>query len=120
MANVRFLVIVLVVMVLSCFCTQVMGKYGGGSGILGDPYLISEPNHLQAIGADSNDWDKHFLLVNDINLAEYTGMSFHRIGEDWDKPFTGVFDGNCHTVKNFNWSSNTEMYIGIFGYTALD
>jgi hypothetical protein len=27
---------------------------------------------MNAIGANSDDWDNHFLLTNDINMADYT------------------------------------------------
>jgi len=65
-----------------CFLTlSAQGQYGGGNGTAQNPYLISEPNHLQAIGANSNDWGKHFKLMADIDLSGYTGTQFNLIGD---------------------------------------
>ncbi len=89
-------------------------KYGGGTGGPNNPYLIADANHMQAIGADSNDWDKHFLLVNDIDLSAYTGDSFNIIGNRGN-PFTGVFDGNGHTISNFTYECNDIDRVGLFG-----
>ena len=37
-----------------------------GDGSPGNPYQISEPNHLIAIGSNADLMDKHFILTNDI------------------------------------------------------
>jgi hypothetical protein len=92
----------------------VLKKYGGGLGDANYPYLIYDANQMNAIGADSNDWDKEFRLMADIDLGIYTGTSFNVIGNTTYK-FTGVFDGNSHTISNFTYSSNGLIYIGIFG-----
>jgi len=112
-----------VLFVICCFCFPVWGKYGGGSGTPEDPYLIYNANQMNAIGADSNDWDKCFKLMADIDLSAFTGTSFNIIG--YYKlyglpdvyPFTGVFDGNGHAISKFTYAS-TEINrsIGIFGY----
>jgi len=93
-----------------------VGAYSGGTGEPNDPYLISTAEDMNGIGADSNDWDKHFLLVADINLADYTGTQFNIIGND-SNHFTGVFDGNGRVIYNFNYSiDDTAEAIGIFSY----
>ena len=89
--------------------------YGGGSGTEGDPYLIYSACQMQAIGADSDDWDKHFKLMVDIDLGTYTGTSFNIIGNSSTK-FTGVFDGDGHTISNFTYNSTGTGGIGLFGY----
>jgi len=43
-------------------------QYGGGTGEPNDPYLIYTAEQLVSIGSDPNLLDKHFVLVNDINL----------------------------------------------------
>ncbi|MHC4641832.1 MAG: GLUG motif-containing protein [Planctomycetota bacterium] len=73
---------------------------------------------MNAIGADSNDWDKHFLLCADIDLSDYTGTEFNIIGINYYNPFTGVFDGNGHTISNLTYDSNDRDYIGLFGYVS--
>ncbi|MHC4325652.1 MAG: hypothetical protein ACYSUX_15400, partial [Planctomycetota bacterium] len=77
-------------------------KYGGGTGEPNDPYQIWTAEQMNAIGAEPNDWGKHFKLMADIDLAQYTGEQFNIIGYEriYDqrtndlKPFKGVFDGN--------------------------
>jgi hypothetical protein len=77
---------------------------------------------MQAIGADANDWDRHFKLVADIDLSAYTGTEFNiighyeRHGHPSNKPFTGVFDGNGHSISNFTYNSAAINYIGLFAY----
>jgi len=90
------------------------GTYSGGTGEPNDPYLIVTAEDMNEIGADSNDWDKHFLMVVDINLADYNGTEFNIIG-DFGIRFKGVFDGNDHKVWNFSWDSSGRDYIGLFG-----
>jgi len=93
-------------------------KYSGGTGTENDPYRIATPQDLNDIGNHQEDWDKHFILVNDINLAEFTGTQFKIIGPSYNTPFTGVFDGNYHTIWNFTWSSTDRDNIGLLGYVG--
>jgi len=96
------------------------GTYSGGTGEPNDPYIIATAEDMNEIGDDSNDWDAHFLLVADINLADYTGTQFNIIGYFFDehsyKLFTGVFDGNGHSISNFTYTTTDTDCIGIFGY----
>ncbi len=48
-------------------------QYGGGSGGPNDPYLIYTAEQMNTIGANPNDWDKHFKLMADIDLSGYVG-----------------------------------------------
>ena len=107
-----------VVLVICCCSLSAQAKYGGGTGEPNDPYQIRDANHMQAIGADVNDWDKCFKLMADIDLSAYTGAQFNVIGywksvED-NAAFTGVFDGNGHEISNFTYQSSS-MYTGLFG-----
>jgi hypothetical protein len=109
------------VFVVICCCSfSAHAKYGGGTGGPNDPYLIYTANHMQAIGADVNDWDKHFKLMADIDLSGFTGKSFNIIGYfvDWDdnQPFSGVFDGKDHTIYNFTYDDNEANHVGLFGF----
>jgi len=96
--------------VLFNIAAPAQAKYGGGTGGPNDPYLIFDANQMNAIGADSSDWDKHFKLMADIDLSAFTGTSFNIIGTGfWEyhpfdpvfvtTPFTGVFDGNNHKMR---------------------
>ncbi|MHC4207199.1 MAG: hypothetical protein ACYSTT_21295, partial [Planctomycetota bacterium] len=83
-------------------------QYGSGSGTAEDPYLIYTAEQMNAIGAEPNDWDKHFKLMADIDLSVYTGTDFNVIGYGLFPAFSGVFDGNGHTISNFTYSSTGE------------
>jgi hypothetical protein len=100
------------------------GKYSGGTGEPNDPYLIATPNDLNSIGLDANDWGKHFLMTADINMAGYT-YSTALIAPDTSgsggfdgAAFTGIFDGNDHTV--FSLVINGYDYLGLFGQLGQD
>ena len=94
--------------------------YGGGTGEPNDPYLIYTAEHLNAIGAEPNDWDKNFKLMADIDLS---GYSYDRAliapdvgGDGYSFPgtsFTGVFDGNGHAVAHLTITGKS--YLGLFG-----
>jgi hypothetical protein len=58
----------------------VYARYGGGAGEPDDPYLVRTPQQMNAIGANPSDWDKHFKLTADIDLAGFSGTQFNIIG----------------------------------------
>ena len=97
-------------------------QFAGGAGTADDPYQIATAEQLDAIGADSTCWDKHFKLVDDIDLRDYKGTDFHTIGywqSDKDnKPFTGVFDGGGHSLSNFQPMYLDRSGVGLFGYVS--
>ena len=110
--------------VICCFCLPAQAKYGGGTGEPNDPYLIYDANHMQAIGADANDWEKCFKLMSDIDLRIFDGNDgrpeFNIIGyvaydPYTEHPFKGVFDGNDHTISNLTYNANDRNFIGLFG-----
>ena len=81
------------VIVICLFTAACFAKYSGGTGEPNAPYLIATPNDLNSIGLDSNDWDKHFKMVEDIDLADFTWTASNRIGNP-DNRFSGTFDGD--------------------------
>jgi hypothetical protein len=95
-------------------------EYGGGSGTRDNPYQIWTPEQMDAIGTDPNNWGKHFKLMADIDLSAYSGSSFHLIGSRWGpggiRPFTGVFDGDGHTISGLSYSTQEQYPIGLFIY----
>ncbi|MDD5064807.1 MAG: GLUG motif-containing protein [Phycisphaerae bacterium] len=111
MGRVFFAAIVFGGLVLSSICFG----YSGGSGTEEDPYQIATAEDMNQIGLNYQDWDKHFKLTADINLSAYTGTQFSRIGTDDKHAFSGVFDGNRHTISNFTYTAESGDYIGIFG-----
>jgi len=93
-------------------------KYDAGIGTPEEPYEIRTAEQMNQIGLDQADWDKHFILVDNIDLGEYTGTEYNIIGVDWNRFFSGVFDGNDHTISNFTCTSPGADYIGIFGLAS--
>jgi len=97
-------------------------QYTGGTGEPNDPYRIATPQNLNDIGNYEEDWDKHFILINDVNLAQYSGTQFNIIGRWIDyydpsnRPFVGVFDGNEHKILNLTYNSTGRNGVGLFGY----
>jgi len=93
-----------------------LGVYDGGTGTVDDPYLISAEEMLNAIGANLGDWFRHFKLVADIDLGDYTETDFNIIGINFNNPFIGTFDGNNHRIHNFTYNCADSDFIGLFGY----
>ncbi len=93
-------------------------SYGGGSGTEEDPYLIYTAEQFNWISLVPGDWDKHFKLMADIDFNELAGTSYSTIGYYsiplHIKPFSGVFDGNGHTISNFIYNSEYIHCIGLF------
>ncbi len=98
-------------------------NYGGGTGDTNDPYLINTAEQMNTIGAEPNDWDKHFKLTADIDLSDYTEADFNIIGfylsDGVGKmPFAGVFDGNGHKISNLNYTSIDTGSAALFGFVT--
>jgi len=96
----RSTVILAVLVAIGSFSGSVQAKYGGGTGEPNTPYLIYDANQMNTIGLNEEDWDKCFKLMADIDLAEFEGQEFNKIGIAFDHPFTGVFDGNGDGSQN--------------------
>ncbi|MBN1764973.1 MAG: hypothetical protein JW860_06920 [Sedimentisphaerales bacterium] len=90
-------------------------KYGGGCGTEEVPYLIYTAEHLNAIGANPDDWGAHFKLMANIDLSDYPGNAFNTIGTE-EQPFTGVFEGNYYEIYNFSQGELEEEVLGMFRY----
>jgi hypothetical protein len=89
-------------------------RYSGGTGEINSPFEISTANDLVNLAYYQQDFDKHFILTNDIDLNSVKPNLLIPIGTR-TIPFTGVFDGKNHIIKNFNYIDNYESSIGVFG-----
>jgi len=49
------------------------GSYGGGSGMEADPYQIGSVANWQELIATPGDWDKHFIIMADLNFSGVSG-----------------------------------------------
>jgi hypothetical protein len=88
---------------------------------------------MNAIGAEPNDWSKHFKLMADLNLLAFDGKdsrpAFNVIGDARlssvspnnpngppgfvGTPFTGIFNGDGHTISHLTIMGGS--YLGLFG-----
>ncbi len=100
-------------------------KYAGGSGTSKDPYQIATAEDLMLLGESPEDYDKHFIMIDDIDLdPDLPGRKvFERavIAPDTNDiepdfqgiSFTGVFDGNGHIISNLTIEGGN--HLGLFG-----
>ncbi|UCF42457.1 MAG: hypothetical protein JSV99_07585 [Planctomycetota bacterium] len=87
-----------------------------GSGTDTDPYIITNVEELQAM---TDDLSAHYQLGNDIDAsttaAWNSGAGFEPVGDDVNV-FTGVFDGQGHTITGLYINRPTTDGVGVFGY----
>jgi hypothetical protein len=116
---------------LYTYAIQALAKvaYSGGSGTAEDPYQIATPGDLIALGETPEDYDKHFILSDNIdldpNLPGRKVFDKAVIAPDTDQlkddfqgtSFTGVFDGNGHTMSHLTIRGTG--YLGLFGQLAV-
>ncbi|MHC4254839.1 MAG: GLUG motif-containing protein [Planctomycetota bacterium] len=103
--------------------SSTFAKYSGGTGEPNNPFQIATPNDLNDIGNHPNDWDKHFILINDINMVEYTyttaviAPDINDVSPGFQgTQFTGVFDGNDCNISNLTIDTADNDCLGLFGY----
>ncbi len=94
--------------------TDEVRNYGGGSGEPNNPYQIFTPEQLTTIGWYQQDFDKHFILMDDLNLSVCDPNDWAIIGSK-HVPFTGTFEGDNRTISNFTYNNNSS-HIGLIGY----
>ena len=91
-----------------------------GTGIIDDPFLISNVAQLEYLRDQSNMGSgkitAHAKLVNDIDLAYASASSWIPVSKSYSNGFAGTFDGNGHCIKNLYSSFNQGGYVGLFGY----
>jgi hypothetical protein len=106
-----------------------------GLGTEDDPYQIASLENLYWFAA-SNDiipypnqesrWSSHYIQIADIDATDtenwFDGEGWNPIGfYEWSNPnnlpFTGVFNGQDHTIDAIFINRPNTRYIGLFGYT---
>ena len=95
--------------------------YSGGRGMAQDPFVLSSPDDLMQLGQTPRDYDKHFVMSKDIDLAgnlftqaviaPYHESHVHPFEEE--RKFTGTLNGNGHVIRNVTITG--ENNIGLFG-----
>ncbi len=105
-----------------CVCSSNLyaANYGGGNGTAETPYRITSKADLLALAADTENYDKRFVLTANIDLAGEI-FSTAVIAPDTDvtdgfqgTPFTGVFDGSGHIIDHLTIVASGS-FIGLFG-----
>ena len=84
---------------------------------------ITTAQQLKQLADEVNAGDsksgKTVLLMNDIDLSVYPNWSpIGTLNMNWSdvsRPFSGVFDGQNHTISNLTCTSATNGYAGLFG-----
>ncbi len=89
--------------------------FAGGNGTTESPYEIATPEQLNSV-RESVYLNKHFTLVKDIYLSEYSS-NWKPIGGS-ESPFSGTFDGNFHRINSLNIDRPGEKNIGLFGFNT--
>jgi len=83
-----------------------------GQGTEQEPYRIDSAEQLILLGKASILWDKHFVLGANIDLDP--SLPNRRVlGQALIQIFTGVFDGNGHTISHLTIEGGD--YLGLFG-----
>lgn len=86
--------------------------YSGGAGTGPNPYRIASAADWATLALTTADWDKTFLLVNDVDFG---GAEVTPAGTS-GQPFTGVFDGDGHVVRNVRIHFPEDPHIGLFSF----
>jgi hypothetical protein len=82
-----------------------------GSGTANDPYRVSSAQEFAALSWYSGILDKQIRLINDLDLKD---VPLYPIGDLGG--FTGIFDGDGHTLINGLISQPSSIYVGLFSY----
>ena len=97
-----------IILLLGICCMISSASAAGGTGVSGDPYIITNATELQAMNSDLT---AYYALGNNIDL---TGVTWTPIGAT-GTPFLGNFDGNGYTISKLVISSTTDSNYGLFG-----
>jgi hypothetical protein len=120
--------VILLLLAISLFGQLAQAKYGGGSGTADDPYQIATAADLIALGETPEDYDKHFILTDDVdldpNLLGRKVFDKAIIAPDVDRmangyqgaTFSGTLRGQSHRIVNMTISG--AGFLGLFGYLA--
>ena len=119
-------VVIPALMTVCLLVLPAQAQYSGGSGTAEDPYQIATAEDLMHLGETPDDYDQHFVLTADIDLAP--NLPGNRVFDraviapdvDWETPshfdgtgFTGVFDGDGHVISHLTIAGVS--YLGLFG-----
>lgn len=90
-------------------------RFAGGDGTAVSPYQIASAEQLVALGSDPNLWDKHFVLIRDLDMARIDPNTVRPIGDSQVEAFKGVFDGQGHVISHLRIARPDASWVGLFG-----
>lgn len=102
---------------IPCWDGTVAEAYAGGDGTLENPYQIATPEQLALLAEQTNNGtggNAYYLLTEDLCLNGLEEYEWIPIG-DPENPFTGVFNGNEHSISDMYMTQ--QNYSGLFGFT---
>jgi hypothetical protein len=104
---------------LMCLASpRAAAQFAGGIGSAEDPFQITNQQQLEAV---NNHLGKHFILVNDLDLAGTTYTRAVIAPFYLDSPeFTGAFDGNGKVIRNLKIEGGGKRLISLFGQIGSD
>ncbi len=87
-----------------------------GDGSSGNPYQITSLNNLYWLSQNSAQWNKYFILMNDVDASATFSWSggFTPIGNG-STAFTGIFHGNGYCISNLYINRPAADFVGLFG-----
>lgn len=100
-------------------CSEQNGQFCVGEGSEESPYEIRHPAQLASV-TEAVYRDRHFALMEDLNLWEWSDWQGEPIGSEAE-PFSGSFDGNGHTISGLYFyapQGATATHGGLFAVTA--
>ena len=102
---------------IPCWDGTVAEAYAGGDGTMENPYQIATPEQLALLAEQTNNGiggNAYYLLTEDLCLNGLEEYEWIPIG-DPENPFTGVFNGNEHSISDMYMTQ--QIYSGLFGFT---
>ncbi|MHC4518576.1 MAG: GLUG motif-containing protein, partial [Planctomycetota bacterium] len=110
----------LLIIILLAPLPTLAARFAGGTGDPNDPYQIATAAQLTSIGADPTLLNKHYVLLNDIDLDPnlpgnrvFNQAVIGRVGERLGE-FKGRFSGAGHIIRNLVIVSESEYPVGLF------
>ena len=105
-----------VIAIFLCAGVDFAGAYSGGTGTAADPYRISNVANWQEMTSETRQ-DKYFVLTTDL---DFSGIVMRPVAAGSDggytnTPFSCVFDGGCHIVRNGILNPTQNDHVGLFG-----
>jgi len=113
----RFVLAGIACLILFHTCASAF-DFAGGIGEPNDPYQIASGAQLLQINDDPNLADRHFVLVNDIDLDPNgpEGQVFAKSPIDLE--FKGVLDGQNYAIRSLTIHAPERDKVGLFSQTS--